>query len=111
MAQLIGKSERTLDRSNEAKRIGEDTFKNANNTIELLKNFENSLKAQKERTAQAKKLEETIEKFIGESLSINSYLTERHQLVLHNFSNTANYHETINQKIRAARKVSFLCLK
>lgn len=101
------RSERASNRSKEAKQLADEAFKNASKTFEILKNFDSSLNAQKERATDAKKLEDTITKSVDEARATYFNLTSRLDNARADLTQAATSAAFMNQQIGSANKVIF----
>lgn len=106
MSQLKEKSERISNRTQEAKRIGEEAYLNASKTLEILENFNSSLNSLKSRANEAKKLEETITKNLDETRSTNRNLTSRLDAARGDLNQAASNAALTKQQIGTANKVT-----
>lgn len=104
VTQLFERSQRILNRTKNSKQIGEEAFLNAKHTLNLLLNFNTSLKTEKERTIKAKNLEVAIQNNIDEVESMFSVLAFIYDDARKNITHEINI-PGINQKINNAKIV------
>lgn len=92
------------NRTRDAKQLGEDAFKNASRTLEILENFNASLNAQKERVDGGKKLEAKINTNLETSRTLHYSIGSGLETAQADLSKVATNVAHMNQEMANANK-------